>query len=106
MIQHREFVTMDEVPKGEFIDATTNIETTGMALVATDAKQLNRVASALHEVYSKVSEVNIVPPLSEEQAKDYVGKTIMFGALLESADVPKKPKATDTAAIPTDKRKP
>ena len=105
LMQHQALVEGSPVPKGAFIDSVNELEAAGMQLMGEGSAQQKRVATALHTVFSAASELNIQPPLSTEQTQGYVGKVIVFKALMETGTRSRKDKPTDTNAIPTDKPK-
>ncbi|HET9173810.1 MAG TPA: hypothetical protein VFN56_00845 [Candidatus Saccharimonadales bacterium] len=96
------------VDRGFFLESTENLEQTGLQLFGSGDLKPARFAEVMHSVFSKIADVEVEPPLSEEQLKTIAGKVATYSALRE-ASTPKgrraTKKATDTNAIPTDNSK-
>lgn len=88
----------------EAVDRLEQIGTRYLGEHLITAKVLGR---AMHAVYIGMADIEIVPPLDEEQKALVAGKVATFAAMAEIAQPksPKKPKPTDTNKVTTNDRK-
>lgn len=97
------------VDNSTLFEVTSNLENTGLTQMGSKELTGRRFAEAMHAVFIKISEMEVVPPLDEAQTNLVAGKVATYAAMQE-ATAPKKrvsrKKATDTSDIPTDKPKP
>ncbi len=93
----------------DLLHVTLNaLETTGYEQIGKGELKTARFAEALHQVFSNAAELEVVPPLSEEQQARFTGKIATYATMME-ATATKPPRRTqtktDTDKTPTDKPK-
>jgi hypothetical protein len=107
-INHQALVGAEPVENAAFFNSASSLETTGLGLVGTGQVNTERVAEVMHQVFTRVADLEVVPPLDEAQRNLVAGKVATYAALREVAQ-PKtraRSKPTNPTNIPTDKPKP
>ena len=106
--EQHEMAAAGTVDNGVFFDTVNALELTGLELTGSGDVKTERFAAAMHEVYSRIADLEIVPPLNESQTKLVAGKVAVYAAMREVAQpkTRRRSKPTDVSDSPTDKPKP
>ncbi|MGZ6004634.1 MAG: hypothetical protein ACXWLH_00625 [Candidatus Saccharimonadales bacterium] len=103
-----EFIkTGETLDRDNTLSMLSGIERTGLASVGEGSLSMLDFSQTMHGLFTKVSELDLEPPLTQEQIETFAGKVATYAAAQESA-APKparRAKRTSTKAAKTDDRK-
>ncbi len=105
--EHEALVGEGTVDNGELFESLGKLETSGLRLVGEGKKDAHQFNLAMQKVFHKLVDLEVVPPLSEDQKALAAGKVATYGAAIEASKPTKKAPAqkTDTNKIKTSSRK-
>ncbi len=91
------------VDNEQLFTAISNLEQLGTVALGQKEIDVKRFANTMHAAYVRVVDLEVVPPVSEEQKNLLAGKVATFAAMGDIAEPksPLKPKPTDTKKIQT-----
>ena len=96
------------VPNDQLFASLQRVEDIGQTAVANGYRKMNYVAKFIRQDVMSIAEVEVVPPLDQDQLNRVAGKVEFWGQLLESS-APKKreprQQPTPTERITTNRRK-
>ncbi len=97
------------VDNGMLFSVVASLEQSGLRLIGEGKLKTAYFAEAMHAVFGKIADVEIVPPMDKDQAALVAGKVATY-AHMQEATAPKPKsrtaKKTDVSRQATDRRKP
>lgn len=108
VIEHQALEAEQPIDNQALFASLGRLEATGLGMVGADGLDMAAFNEVMHTAFSKVADLEIVPPLSEAQKAIVAGKVSLFGAAREASEAKSnKPRdqKTDTDKIDTDSRK-
>lgn len=104
--RHSDVVAAQPIEQTVLNDSLASLERAGVNMLAKGDKDALFFAESMKGAYVALSDVEVIPPYTEQQKADHVGKVTVYNTLIESfAEKPKQTKSTPTKGTKTDGRK-